>query len=155
MPIVSETNGRVAEVFVKLSDNVEKGAPIFRLDDSQPRAALETARRRIAEVDAQMAAGPEPTSPPPKRQILQAKGAYQQALDELETKGNSTAAAQTSSPVVRSSVLRPGRRPGRAASMRRILTKQGVETRIATVLPAQKASAEAALAKAEAELARP
>src|SRR5919197_5943417 len=32
IPIVPETNGRVAEVYLDLSGPVSKGAPIFRLD---------------------------------------------------------------------------------------------------------------------------
>src|SRR6476620_11681871 len=51
VPIVPETNGRVAEIFVAMSDDVQKGAPIFRLDDSRQKAEAETARRRIAEID--------------------------------------------------------------------------------------------------------
>ena len=54
VPIISETNGRVAEVFVGISDRVERGAPIFRLDNSKQAAAVDTARRQVAEVDAQM-----------------------------------------------------------------------------------------------------
>ena len=85
VPIVPETNGRVAEIFVKMSDKVERGAPIFRLDDAIPRTAAETARRRIAEVDAQLALAQSELAVA-EGQIQQAKGAYQQALDELETK---------------------------------------------------------------------
>src|ERR1700741_5110618 len=53
IPIVPETNGRVAEVYVGYNSPVTKGAPIFRLDSSQQEAAAETARRKIAEVDAE------------------------------------------------------------------------------------------------------
>ena len=52
VPILPETNGRVAEIYVRLSDRVREGAPIFRLDSSQQEAAVETARRRIVETDA-------------------------------------------------------------------------------------------------------
>src|SRR3974377_1013101 len=55
VPILPETNGRVAEVYVDLSGPIAKGAPIFRLDSSKQQAAVETARRKIAEIDAQMA----------------------------------------------------------------------------------------------------
>src|SRR5690348_9429021 len=41
VPIVPETNGRVAEIYVGLSDHVEEGAPIFRLDSSKQDAAVE------------------------------------------------------------------------------------------------------------------
>src|SRR6188508_2413487 len=54
IPIISETTGRVAEVYVGFSDKVVKGAPIFRLDSSAQEAAVETARRRIAEVEADL-----------------------------------------------------------------------------------------------------
>ena len=49
VPIVPETNGRVAEVYVGISGPIAAGAPIFRLDSSKQEAAAETARRRIAE----------------------------------------------------------------------------------------------------------
>jgi hypothetical protein len=57
VPILPETNGRVAEIFVDgVSGAVKQGAPIFRLDSSKQEAAAETARRRIAEVEAQLVA---------------------------------------------------------------------------------------------------
>ena len=52
VPIVPETIGRVAEINVSMSDNVAQGQPLFKLDDSKQRAAVETARRKIAEVEA-------------------------------------------------------------------------------------------------------
>jgi multidrug resistance efflux pump len=55
VPIIPEASGRVAEIYVKLGDEVQKGAPIFRLDDSLLKATAETARRRIVEIDAQTA----------------------------------------------------------------------------------------------------
>src|SRR5436190_11557817 len=55
IPIVPETIGRVAEVYAEYSGPIAKGAPIFRLDSSKQEAAVETARRKIAEVEAAMA----------------------------------------------------------------------------------------------------
>src|SRR6476660_2082192 len=55
VPIISETNGRVAEVYHGYSGPVAKGEPIFKLDSTQQEAAAETARRKIAEVDADIA----------------------------------------------------------------------------------------------------
>src|SRR5215212_4556005 len=52
IPIVAETIGRVAEVYVGVSAPVKKGAPLFRLDSSKQEAALETARRKIVEAQA-------------------------------------------------------------------------------------------------------
>ena len=58
VPISPETVGRVAEVYVQISDRVEQGKPIYRLDSSRQQAAVETARRRIAETDAAMVGAP-------------------------------------------------------------------------------------------------
>src|ERR1700755_1939921 len=44
VPILPETSGRVAEVYVGYTGSVTKGAPIFRLDSSKQEAAAETAR---------------------------------------------------------------------------------------------------------------
>jgi multidrug resistance efflux pump len=54
VPIVSEVAGRVAEINVGLSQDVKAGDTIFRLEDSKQRSALETASRRVAEIDAAM-----------------------------------------------------------------------------------------------------
>ena len=87
-------------------------------------------------------------------QIVQAQGAYQQALDELETKrelNRRGADIVARREIERLEVAaRDKTRRGRC----RTSAKAGVETRISTVLPAQKASAEAALAQSEAELAK-
>jgi multidrug resistance efflux pump len=50
VPIVPEINGRVAEVYVGVSGPIGKGEPIFRLDSSKQEAAVESARRKIAEL---------------------------------------------------------------------------------------------------------
>ena len=52
--ILSDTPGRVEEVYVANNQFVRAGDPLFRLDTSRQRAAAETAKRRIAEFDAAM-----------------------------------------------------------------------------------------------------
>src|SRR5256714_13610604 len=52
VPIVPEITGRVAEVHVDYSEQVKQGDVILRLDHSKQQASLETAQRKIAEVDA-------------------------------------------------------------------------------------------------------
>src|SRR5215467_3022281 len=85
VPILPETNGRVAEIFVGFSGKVEKGAPIFRLDSSKQEAAAETARRKIAEIDADLAAA-KIDIVKAEGQLQEAKSSFQQAQDELDTK---------------------------------------------------------------------
>ena len=85
VPIVSEINGRVAEVYVGLTGEVKQGAPIFRLDSSTQQAAAETARRKIAEVDAALVVARTDVLAA-EGKIQEARSAHQQAVDELETK---------------------------------------------------------------------
>ena len=47
VPILPETNGRVAEIYVGVNADVTKGQPIFKLDSSKQEAALEVAKRNL------------------------------------------------------------------------------------------------------------
>jgi len=151
VPIVPEVNGRVAQVHVGVSETVAKGAPIFRLDSSRQEAAVETARRKIAEVEASIVvARTEIVGDESK--IQEAKSAQQQALDELETKRelrrrNDDIVARRE--IERLEVMLAGRDAAVAAA---VAAKETAQMRISTLLPAERASAEAALAQAQADL---
>ena len=54
VPIIADANGRVAEVYLDISDKVKAGDPLFRLDTTRQEAAVETQRKRIAEAEAAM-----------------------------------------------------------------------------------------------------
>jgi multidrug resistance efflux pump len=149
--IYPETGGRVQEVYVGYNDRVKKGDPLFKMDSTRQEAALETARARIAEVDAsaETAKADILTS---EGKLQEAKGSLQQAQDELRTK---TQLQQRNADIVAAREIeklqtlvatRQGEVDAAAAA------KQSVETRITSVLPAQKASAEAQLAAAKVEL---
>src|SRR5690349_10310533 len=151
VPIVPEINGRVAEVYVGVSGPISKGSPIFRLDSSKQEAAAETARRRIAETDAEMRVAHADILRA-TAQAEEAQSAHQQTLDELETKRE----LQRRNPgnvafrdIEKLEVALEGRKAAIAAVT---AAKQQAEERVATLLPAQKASAEAALAEAEVQL---
>src|SRR6201994_3314410 len=79
VPIVPETIGRVAEIYVDYTGPIAKGAPIFRLDSSKQEAAVEAARRKIAEVDAAMAVARSDVASA-EGKIQEAKSAHQQAV---------------------------------------------------------------------------
>src|SRR5574337_146344 len=85
VPILPETNGRVAEIYVGFSGRVQEGDPIFRLDSSKQEAAVETAKRKVAEVDADLVHAKIDVAKA-EAQIIEARSSYQQAVDELETK---------------------------------------------------------------------
>src|SRR6201991_4971599 len=57
VPIVPEGSGRVAEGKVDFSAPVKRGDVLFALDSSRQKAAAENARRKIADVCAQLVSG--------------------------------------------------------------------------------------------------
>ena len=148
--ILPETTGRVAEVFVGVNAKVESGAPLFRLDSSEQEAARETAQRRIAETVAETTVAQTELAAADGL-IQQAQGAYQQALDELATRQEllRRKADVSVREVERLQVVADGRKGALDAS---VANKRTIETKLDSLLPAQKASAEAALAQAQVEL---
>jgi multidrug resistance efflux pump len=153
VPVLPETVGRVAEVFVGLREEVEAGTPLFRLDSSEQQAAAESARRRIIEAEAalevarvglQVAGG----------RIAEAQGAYDQALDEYETRAelferNPDTVSERE--IEKARTLVNARKGALDAA---IASKSSTEEEINKLLPAQKASAQAALEEALVELAK-
>lgn len=151
IPVLPESNGRVAEVFVGFSDDVKQGEPIFRLDSSRQEAAAETARRRIAEADAALVVARADIVGADGR-LIEARSAHQQAVDELETKRE----LQRRNPggvalrdIERLEVAVVGRQGSIDAAA---AAKQEAEARITALLPAERASAVAALAQAQVDL---
>jgi multidrug resistance efflux pump len=157
VPILPETNGRVAEIYIGRSgsnasgESIKSGAPIFRLDSSKQEAALETTRRKIAEVEAALVVA-QADIQKAEGQLQEAKGSLQQAMDELETKqelynrnpGN-VAFREIEKLKVRVDTTQGGVAGATAA-------KLAAEIRFSSVLPAEKASAEAERAQAQVDL---
>jgi multidrug resistance efflux pump len=148
--ILPETTGRVAEVFVGVNTKVEAGAPLFRLDSSEQEAAHETAQRQIDETVAETAVAQTELAGADGL-IQQAQGAYQQALDELATRQEllRRRADVSVREVERLQITADTRKGALDAA---IANKRTIETKLSTLLPAQKASAEAALKQAQVEL---
>jgi len=149
--IFAEIGGRVEQVYVGYNEHVKKGQPLFKLDSKRQEAALETARAKIAEVDAAMVTAKADVLTN-EGKLAEAKGAYQQAVDEYETKKklyerNPDVVARRELDKLQTLVVtRQGSVDAADAA------KASAETRISSVLPAQKASAEAELAAAQVEL---
>jgi multidrug resistance efflux pump len=150
VPILPETSGRVAEVRQDFSAPVAKGDVIFKLDSSKQEAALEAARRKIAEVDAELIAAQADVLKA-EGQVQEAKSAHQQALDELQVKSD----LQRRNPgivpqrdIEKLQVMVDGRQGALDAAD---AAKQSAVLRISTLLPAEKASAQAALDQAQVD----
>lgn len=149
--ILPEIGGRVAEVYVGPNDKVEAGQPLFRLDSSMQEAALETARRTVAEVEAATEVAQTELAAADGL-IRQAQGAYRQRLDELQTREelqrrNPNTVAQRE--IERLQVATDAQEGALDAA---IANKATLQMKLSSLLPAQKASAEAALAQAQVEL---
>ncbi|MES2196235.1 MAG: biotin/lipoyl-binding protein [Pseudomonadota bacterium] len=151
VPIVPEATGRVAEVHVEFSAPVKKGDVIFRLDNSKQLAALRTATSKIAEVDAAMLSA-QADIMKAEGQLQEAKGSVQQASDELDVKRE----LQKRNPgivpqrdIEKLEVALAGRQGSLDAAT---ASKQSAMVRLTALLPAEKASAEAALAEAQVDL---
>lgn len=153
VPIVPEASGRVAEIHVRQGGKVGQGEPIFRLDDAKQQAAVEAARRKVGEVEAALAVAKVDILANEAR-IQEARSSLQLALDELRTKqelkrrNDDVVAARE---IERLENVVQGREATVAAAT---ASREAAQARIAALLPAEKASAEAALAQAEVELAK-
>lgn len=147
--ILPETVGRVDEVFVGINQKVEAGTPLFRLDDAQQKAAVETARRQIAELDAEAKVAQTELAAA-DGQIQEAQGALQVAVDEYEMK----AQLLTKDAVARREVDRLANtiESRKGALSAAVSKKDTLQAKITGLLPAQRASAEAALTQAQVEL---
>lgn len=149
--ILPERGGRVAETYVDINQRVTAGQPLFRLDDAEQRAAIETADRRIAEVDAAARVAQAQLAEAEGR-IAQARGSLRQAQDEYDTRAellrrNSNAIAQRD--VDRAQVAVE---TAQGAVDAALAGRDAVRSQIDFQLPAERASAEAALAEAQVEL---
>ncbi|MGI9482989.1 MAG: HlyD family secretion protein [Hyphomicrobiales bacterium] len=149
--ILSDTVGRVEEVYVRNNQAVKAGDAIFRLDTTRQRAAAETSSRRIAEVDAALVLAQSELNVA-QGNIIAAEGNLRQARDELSRREE----LKERNPNVVSDqeieALRAALKSREGAVDAARAQRDVVQARIDTLLPAQRASAEAALAQAQAEI---
>ncbi len=151
--ILPESTGRVVKVYVQNNQKVTAGDLLFTLDTSVERATVETERRRITEIEAALVLAAAELAAT-EGLIAKAKGAYDQAVNELDRKlrlrkKNPNVVTQQSI-----DTLRHKADSNEGALQAERAGKEVVQARIKTQLPAQKASAQSALVKAEAELAK-
>ena len=151
--ILPESGGRVEKVHVGNNQKVNAGDLLFTIDSSVERATVETERKRIKEVEAELVLA-KAELVATEGLIAKAKGAYDQSVNELERK---LELRQRNPNVVTQQqidTLQNKTDSNLGALQAERAGKEVVQARITTQLPAQKASARAALVKAEAELAK-
>ncbi len=151
--ILSDRGGRVDEVYVSNNDAVQAGDAIFRLDTSRQEAAAETARRRIAEVEAAIKVGAAEIAGA-EGQVIASEAALAQAADDLARRQE---IAERNSAVVSEQELEQLQTAVELAEAHRevaLATLEVVEARQSLVLPAQKETAQAMLLEANNEIAK-
>jgi len=149
--VLPQINGRVAETFVELNQRVEEGQPLFRLDSTAQEADIETARRRIAEVEAAMVVAKSRLAEAEGR-IVQARGALQQATDEFEARAEANRKSAGSIAEREVERMRVQVDTQQGALDAALASHEAIISEIEFKLPAEKASAEATLNEAQVEL---
>ncbi|MFO0993097.1 MAG: HlyD family secretion protein [Hyphomicrobiales bacterium] len=148
IPILPEIMGRVDEIFVDTRSKLKAGDKLFTLDSSKQKAAVESARRRVLEVDAAFEQAKVELLVADGR-IQEAQSALYQAQDELATKtelDKRNSGTVSKRELERLALMVESRQGSLDAAN---ANKKSVETQISATLPAQKASAEAQLAEAQ------
>ena len=151
--ILPETGGRVDEVFVTNGQTVTEGQPLFRLDNAVQKAAVESARRRVEEYDANIELAKAELLGA-QAQVTEAERGYDQAYQELQIRSDladRNSGAISGRDIEKLEITVQGRLATVEAAKANAAAAQ---TRLSSVLPAQKASAEAALAEAQVQLDR-
>lgn len=151
--ILSEGAGRVDEIFVANNQEVASGDPIFALDSSRQEAAREAALRQIEEVEAALAVA-QTDRAAAVAAVDQAEAALLQIREDLDRRLTLRAQGSTVVSERDVEVLENQLDAQQGAVDAARAGVAAVDANIAVLLPAQKASAEAALRQAEVELAK-
>jgi multidrug resistance efflux pump len=149
--ILPEVNGRVAETFVDLNQRVEEGQPLFRLESTAQEAALDSARRRVAEVEAAMVVAQSQLKEAESR-IVQARGLLEQAVDEFEARAEANRLSPGTIPLRDVERSRVSVETQKGALDAVLASRDAVVSQIEFQLPAEKATAEAVLHEAQVAL---
>jgi len=151
--ILPETGGRVSAIMIENNQDVTAGDVLFQLEDASQQTAVATAQAQINEVAALQAVAATDLAAAIAG-IDQVTAALKQANDdlarnlELKERGSSAVRQTEIDRLVNLVARREGELDAAQAN------KAAVETNIGVLIPAQQASASAALDQAEAELAK-
>jgi multidrug resistance efflux pump len=149
--ILSDTGGRVEEVYVRNNQYVYEGEPIFRLETSRQQAAVKTAYRGIAEVDAALVMASAELDVA-QGNIHAAEAALRGVQDELVRQQQ---AQQRNNSVVSEreiAALQANVDSRKGALEANLASRFVIQTRIDSVLPAQRESSVSILAQAQTEI---
>ena len=151
--ILPETSGRVAETFVESNQRVKKGDPLFKLDDAQQQAEVQTAQARISELEAERV-GVVAQLAQADAGIAQAQANLRQAQDEYDMRAELQArnsSAISDREVEQAQVRVMAQEASLAAAE---ATRDAVQAQLDIELPARLITAQTELAQAQVALDR-
>lgn len=151
VPVLPETGGRVDKIFVGINEVVVAGQPLFHLDSSVQEASLHSAQQRVKEIEAQILVAKADLATADGN-IAAAEGSYKQAVDELATKAElraRNADVVTTREIDRLQNIVDSRQGALDAAK---ASKASLETNVNSLLPAERDSALAQVAEAQAVL---
>lgn len=151
--LMPETIGRVTETYVEVNQRVKEGDPLFKIDDAQERAALQTARSRLVELQSATVRAQAELAQA-EASIALARANLRQAQDEYDTRlelfrRNPDAIPERE--VEQAQVFVEAQTAALAASE---ATRDAVQARLEIELPAQVETAENEVKQAEVDLER-
>ncbi|MBV5275646.1 MAG: HlyD family secretion protein [Lamprocystis purpurea] len=149
--VLPEISGRVAETFVDINQRVKAGQPLFRLDATAQEAAADTSRRKIAEIEAAMIVAKSQLAEADGR-IVQARGGLRQAVDELAARAEVQRRSPGSVAARDVEKMQVNVETQQGAVDAALASREAIVSELEFQLPAQQASAEAALREAQADL---
>lgn len=149
--ILPQTGGRVEEVYVVSNQHVEAGDKVFRLESSSQQAAVDAAQSQVDEVQASIDVSDTQVTAA-LATVDQAQASYDLVEDDyLRNKALLDKNSPAANPAeVERQANRLHEREGQLDVAKANL--EAVQENISILLPAQKASAQAALEQAQAEL---
>jgi multidrug resistance efflux pump len=153
LTIISDRAGRVDKVFVENNQRVAAGDPIFSLETGREAAAAETARRRIAEIDAASVEA-EAELAVARGNIFAAEASLTTAQDDYQRReqlfrrNRDVVSEQELSRLAGAVEERAG---ALSAAQAR---EEAIKARLTISLPAQRQRAEAEVAQAELEISK-
>ncbi len=151
--ILPEVGGRVSAVHVANNQTVGAGELLFSLDNNAQLAAANTARRQIAEIEAELAVARFYLEAA-KATVEQAAAAYKQAAEDLDRKqslSNKGSAAVSRSEVDRLVNVAAASRSALDAAE---AARAALQAKISDLLPARRDTATAALDEALVKLSK-
>lgn len=151
--IMTEDVGRVAEVYVGVNERVKAGQPLFRIESAPQEAAVKTAEASVAQLQAADVRGRAELAQA-EANIARARANLQNAQDEFDTRAELFRLNPDAIPSRDVDQARVAVEAERASLFAAQAARDAAQARLEVELPAQLATAQSELARAQSLLDR-